>query len=327
MSTVVNRVHRRVTRWTKVHPCASVKLGSSVSMLRCFIHRASVRESVATRTHCCLALSLVSTSQRTWECHCRSARSSISEDLLETRGRYCLSSRMSSFSSLWILHHLSTESNIYSSFQVWTAARRLDWEASLAFSVRILGLNPETSYQIKIYAEQVSTRLLSKSVYLSFTTERASESIDRSYPLEGHSQRIVFYSVSKLIGDIQFRRLSFETVLITWSSDDFDQYQLRYWSLLDSTKKMLVILNSNNFTLVTTTESYQFQIRGHTEQGWTVYTKEQLISLRSMLIEENRAKDARHRLVENKTVLLIGPVAILGLIVLVVLLALIYSKK
>ena len=90
---------------------------------------------------------------------------------------------------------------------------------------------------------------------------------------------------------------------------------------------MLVTLPTNNFTLVTTTESYQFQIRGHSPRGWTVYTKEQLISLRSMLIEENRGRDARQKLVDNKTVLLLGPAVILGLIVLVVLLALIYSKK
>ena len=42
------------------------------------------------------------------------------------------------------------------------------------FSVQILGLDSDTNYNIEVYAEQISTHLLSKSVDLSFTTKRAS---------------------------------------------------------------------------------------------------------------------------------------------------------
>ena len=39
-------------------------------------------------------------------------------------------------------------------------------------SVRIIGLDADRNYQIKIFAEQISTRLLSKSIRLTFTTLR-----------------------------------------------------------------------------------------------------------------------------------------------------------
>jgi len=42
-------------------------------------------------------------------------------------------------------------------------------------SVQILGLDADTNYNIEVYAEQISTRLLSKSVDLSFTTKRPSK--------------------------------------------------------------------------------------------------------------------------------------------------------
>lgn len=41
-------------------------------------------------------------------------------------------------------------------------------------SVQILGLDSDTSYNIEVYSEQISTHLLSKSVDLSFTTKRPS---------------------------------------------------------------------------------------------------------------------------------------------------------
>jgi hypothetical protein len=44
------------------------------------------------------------------------------------------------------------------------------------FSVQILGLDADTNYNIEVYAEQISTHLLSKSVDLSFTTKRPSNS-------------------------------------------------------------------------------------------------------------------------------------------------------
>lgn len=40
-------------------------------------------------------------------------------------------------------------------------------------SVKISGLDENTNYRIKIYAEQISTRLYSKSIDLSFTTKRS----------------------------------------------------------------------------------------------------------------------------------------------------------
>lgn len=43
------------------------------------------------------------------------------------------------------------------------------------FSVQISGLDADTNYNIELYAEQISTHLLSKSVDLSFTTKRPSK--------------------------------------------------------------------------------------------------------------------------------------------------------
>ena len=42
-------------------------------------------------------------------------------------------------------------------------------------SVRLVGLDAETNYTIKLYAEQLSTQLLSQSIDLAFTTQRARE--------------------------------------------------------------------------------------------------------------------------------------------------------
>ena len=332
MTTVVNRVHRRVTRWTKVHPCASVKLDSSASTLRCSIPLASVRESVAAAELLELTVALLFLSLA----HPNEPENVTVDQLDQVSVRISWKQEEDTVYHLECHHSVPCESYItYQPNQTFIQASRFEQHRGDQIEKHRLCL--VFAFSVSIRRRLIKSKsMLNKSqrdfwanlcISPSPRNEPVSRSIDRSYSPKGHSQWTVFYSVSKLIGDIQFRRLSFETVLITWSSDDFDQYQLRYWSLIDSTKKMLVILNSNNFTLVTTTESYRFQIRGHTEQGWTVYTKEQLISLRSMLIEENRTKDARHRLVENKTVLLMGPVVILGLIVLVILLALIYSKK
>ena len=50
----------------------------------------------------------------------------------------------------------------------------LNFLSTILFSVRIIGLDDDTNYKIKIYTEQISTHLLSKSVDLSFTTKRSS---------------------------------------------------------------------------------------------------------------------------------------------------------
>ena len=49
-----------------------------------------------------------------------------------------------------------------------------DWHLFDRFSVQILGLDADTNYNVEVYAEQLSTHLLSKSVDLSFTTKRPS---------------------------------------------------------------------------------------------------------------------------------------------------------
>lgn len=41
-------------------------------------------------------------------------------------------------------------------------------------SVKISGLDDRTNYKIKLYAEQISTNLFSKSIDLSFTTKTPS---------------------------------------------------------------------------------------------------------------------------------------------------------
>ncbi len=138
--------------------------------------------------------------------------------------------------------------------------------------------------------------------------------------------------VPKLIRDINIRRISLNTILINWSSSDFDLYQIRYWSLIDENKKSLLTLLFNNFTLITLSDNYKFQLRGRTRFGWSLYTNEKLISLRSMLIDEQfltnmKSTDISTKFVENKNILLIGPVIILALLITVIILAFIYSKK
>ena len=133
--------------------------------------------------------------------------------------------------------------------------------------------------------------------------------------------------VSKQIHGINIRRITFNTVVITWLSDDFDQYQLRYWSLIDEDKKILFTLSINNFSLITTSDMYKFQIRGHTKLGWSSYTQETLISLRSIFIDQSMSSDITRKFVENKNILLISPFIILGLIIAVIILAVLYIKK
>jgi hypothetical protein len=105
--------------------------------------------------------------------------------------------------------------------------------------------------------------------------------------------------------------------------------------LIDETKKYLITLSYNNFTLITTSDNYKFQIRGHTRFGWSLYTHEKFLSLRSMVIDEQfltlitntRLNDVTTKFVENKNILLIGPFIILALLITVIILAFIYSKK
>jgi hypothetical protein len=193
-----------------------------------------------------------------------------------------------------------------------------------------LGLDADTNYNIEVYAEQISTHLLSKSVDLSFTTKRPSKI---SFQKKINRLMFCFFRlVPKLIRDINIRRISLNTILITWSSNDFDLYQIRYWSLIDENKKSLLTLLFNNFTLITLSENYKFQLRGRTRFGWSLYTHERLISLRSMLIDEQfltniKSNDISTKFVENKNILLIGPVIILALLITVIILAFIYSRK
>ncbi len=191
-----------------------------------------------------------------------------------------------------------------------------------------MGLDADTSYNIEVYAEQISTHLLSKSVDLSFTTKRPSKISFRKKKLDLCFSLLV----PKLIRDINIRRISLNTILINWSSSDFDLYQIRYWSLIDENKKSLLTLLFNNFTLITLSDNYKFQLRGRTRFGWSLYTNEKLISLRSMLIDEQfltnmKSTDISTKFVENKNILLIGPVIILALLITVIILAFIYSKK
>ncbi|UJR30946.1 hypothetical protein I4U23_018458 [Adineta vaga] len=178
-------------------------------------------------------------------------------------------------------------------------------------SVQILGLDADTNYNVEVYAEQLSTHLLSKSVDLSFTTKRP---------------------IPKLIRDINVRRISLNTILITWSSNDFDLFQIRYWPLINEHHKSLVTLLHNNFTLITASDNYKFQLRGRTRFGWSLYTHEKVLSLSSILIDEQFLTNAKltnmsTKMSENKNILLIGPLIILALLVTVIILAIIYSKK
>jgi hypothetical protein len=61
------------------------------------------------------------------------------------------------------------------------------------FSVHIMGLDADTNYKIKIYAEQVSTHLLSKSVDISFTTKRSS--IKKFFII--YKKKIFFFSIER----------------------------------------------------------------------------------------------------------------------------------
>ncbi|CAF0868855.1 unnamed protein product [Adineta ricciae] len=172
--------------------------------------------------------------------------------------------------------------------------------------VKIIGLDADTKYKIRIYAEQVSTHLYSQSVDLSFTTKSA---------------------VSKQVRNIQIRRTAFDQVVITWSADDFDQYHIRYWPLIAEQNKMFAEVAVNNFTLKTTSDIYKFQIRAHTKLGWTAYSEEMIISLRSIFIDQPFSSEVTRKLVENKNILLISPLIILGLIITVIILAVLYIKK
>lgn len=101
---------------------------------------------------------------------------------------------------------------------------------------------------------------------------------------------------------------------------------------MDENKKSLLTLSFNNFTLITLNDNYKFQLRGRTRFGWSLYTHEKVISLRSMLIDEQflnniKSTDPSTKFVENKNILLIGPFIILGLLITVIILAFIYSKK
>ncbi len=131
------------------------------------------------------------------------------------------------------------------------------------------------------------------------------------------------FLVSKQIRDITIRRITFNTIVITWLEDDFDQYQIRYWSVIDEKKKNLITIFNNNFTLTTTSDLYKFQIRGQTKFGWTSFTEEKLISLRAISIDESLSPN----LTKRNLLLLIGPSIILGLIIAMIILALIYSRK
>jgi hypothetical protein len=47
-----------------------------------------------------------------------------------------------------------------------------------------LGLDADTNYNIEVYAEQMSTHLLSKSVDLAFTTKRPSINFEILFSLK-----------------------------------------------------------------------------------------------------------------------------------------------
>ncbi|CAF1570989.1 unnamed protein product [Rotaria magnacalcarata] len=173
-------------------------------------------------------------------------------------------------------------------------------------SVKISGLDDHTNYKIKLYAEQISTHLFSKSVDLSFTTKTP---------------------ISQQIHDVRIQRITFDTIVITWLSDDFVQYQIRYWPLIDANKKMLITLSTNNFTLVTKSDSYKYQIRGYNKHGWTSYTQEKLISLNAISIDKFLTLGLAKTFVDNKYVIVIGPLFVLVLLIIVMILGFIYVKK
>ena len=192
---------------------------------------------------------------------------------------------------------------------------------NISSSVTISGLDENTNYKIKIYAEQISSHLFSKSVDLSFTTKRSSTASNSVY--FSISLSLCLFLVSKRIREITIRRITFTTIVITWLSDNFDQYQIRYWPVIDENKKILVTLLINNFTLTTTSDLYKFQIRARTKFGWTAYTEERLLSLRAMSIDQ----PASSNLTKRNVLLLLGPLVILGLLITAIIFALIFSRK
>lgn len=133
--------------------------------------------------------------------------------------------------------------------------------------------------------------------------------------------------VLKQIRDINVRRVAFDTIVIKWLSDDFDEYQILYWPLNDEKNKILQTTSTNNFTLTAKSNAYKFQIRAHTKLGWTFYSEERLISLDSISIDKSSALNLGHNFVDNKYILFAGPLIILALLGVVIILAIIYLKK
>lgn len=131
----------------------------------------------------------------------------------------------------------------------------------------------------------------------------------------------------KLVHDIRIRRITFDRVVISWSADDFDQYHIRYWPLIDESHKSLAILIVNNFSLTTTSDIYKFQVRGRTKLGWTAFSEEAVISLRSIFVDQPLSSDMTRKLVENRTLLLVSPLIVLALIIAVIIAAVLYIKK
>lgn len=93
--------------------------------------------------------------------------------------------------------------------------------------------------------------------------------------------------------------------------------------MINENEKIRVRLIINNYTLTTTSDLYKFQIRGRNPFGWTAYTEEKLISLRSMSIDESIISNSTRR----NLFLLSGPMFILGLIVFVLICAIMCSRN
>jgi hypothetical protein len=115
--------------------------------------------------------------------------------------------------------------------------------------------------------------------------------------------------------------------LISWPADDFDQYQLRLWSSREATKKRLLYLAVNNYTLITNEEIYHIQVRAHHRTGWSPYSDEKIIVWNSMSIEDASSDHHYAQLVNPKTILFMGPVTCLGFITTIILLVLMYLKR
>ncbi|CAF0738708.1 unnamed protein product [Didymodactylos carnosus] len=180
-------------------------------------------------------------------------------------------------------------------------------------NVWLTGLDPDTSYHIEVFSEQWSTRLTSKAVDVSFTTKR---------------------SIPKIIRDIAVYRLNLNTILLTWAKNDFDFYELRYWtnSDINNNEKILITCKDNNFTLTTTllNTNYTFQIRGRARNGWGPYTHPKTITIESidaLTSSQTALSAAASRFVENKNVMVGGPIIILLLLVVVIMLGIIYTRR